>query len=62
MKYKIKYTETLHHVFYVDAATSEDAKLKFDRLVETGKIDFCNGQVLDTDINIEEVSKVKIKK
>lgn len=62
MKYKIDYTEVLRHTFYVDAATSEEATAEFNRQVGAGDIDFSDGEVVDTDINIEEISKEKIKK
>lgn len=55
MKYRIDYKEVLHHTFYVDAATSEEAEAEFNRQVETGDIDFSDGEVVDTDIKIEEV-------
>lgn len=57
MKYKIDYKEVLHHTFYVDAATSEEAKAEFNRQVEANKIDFSYGEVADTAINIEEVNE-----
>lgn len=57
MKYKIDYKEVLHHTFYVDAATSEEATAEFNRQVGTGDIDFSDGEVIDTDIKIEEVNE-----
>ena len=57
MKYKINYKEVLYHAFYVEAATYEEAEAEFDRQVGTGDIDFSDGEVIDTDINIEEVNE-----
>ena len=57
MKYKINYKEVLYHAFYVEAATSEEAEAEFDRQVEAGDIDFSDGEVIDTDIKIEEVNE-----
>lgn len=57
MKYKINYTETLHHVFYVNATTPGEARAKFNRQAETGDIDFSGGEVTDTDIEVSEVSE-----
>ena len=57
MKYKINYKEVLYHTFYVEAATSEEAEAEFDRQVEAGDIDFSDGEVIDTDIKIEEVNE-----
>ena len=58
MKYRIDYKEVLHHTFYVDAATSEEATAEFNRQVGAGDIDFSDGEVVDTAINIEEVNEV----
>ena len=57
MKYKINYKEILHHTFYVEAATAEAAEAEFDRQVGAGDIDFSDGEVIDTDIKIEEVNE-----
>lgn len=57
MKYKINYKEVLYHAFYVEAATSEEAEAEFDRQVRAGDIDFSDGEVIDTDIKIEEVNE-----
>lgn len=55
MKYKIDYKEVLHHTFYVDAATSEEAEAEFNRQVEANKIDFSYGEVADTNITATPV-------
>ena len=57
MKYKINYKEVLYHAFYVEAATYEEAEAEFDRQVGAGDIDFSDGEVIDTDIKIEEVNE-----
>ena len=57
MKYKINYKEVLYHAFYVEAATYEEAEAEFDRQVSAGDIDFSDGEVIDTDIKIEEVNE-----
>lgn len=57
MKYRIDYKEVLHHTFYVDADTPEEAEAEFNRQVGAGDIDFSDGEVVDTAIKIEEVNE-----
>ena len=54
--YKIIYTESLCHAFYVDAASEEDAQKKFERKSENGELDFSDGEVYNSEIKI--VTKV----
>lgn len=54
--YKIIYTESLCHEFYVDAASEEDARKKFERKSENGELDFSDGEVYNSEIKI--VTKV----
>lgn len=54
--YKIIYTESLCHEFYVDAASEEDARKKFERQSENGELDFSDGEVYNSEIKI--VAKV----
>lgn len=54
--YKIIYTESLCHAFYVDAASEEDARKKFERQSENGELDFSDGEVYDSEMKI--VAKV----
>ena len=54
--YKIIYTESLSHEFYVDAASENEAREKFAYLSENGELDFSNGEVYDSGVkNIFEV-------
>ena len=54
--YKIIYTESLYHEFYVDAESENDAREKFARQSENGELDFSNGEVYDSGVkNIFEV-------
>ena len=54
--YKIIYTESLRHEFYVDAESENDAREKFERQSESGDLDFSNGEVCDSGVkNIFEV-------
>ena len=54
--YKIIYTESLCHVFYVDAESDDEAREKFERQSENGELDFSDGEVYNSDIKI--VAKV----
>ena len=54
--YKIIYTESLRHEFYVDAESENDAREKFERQSESGGLDLSNGEVCDSGVkNIFEV-------
>lgn len=55
--YKITYTETLIHEFYVDAENEVDAKEKFEQGIGDGEFDFCHGDIDTTDFRIEEETK-----
>lgn len=50
--YIINYTESLYHEFYVDAASEEDARKKFERQSENGELDFSDGEVYNSEIKI----------
>ena len=52
--YKITYTETLIHEFYVDAESTADAQKKFEQGLMDGEFDFTHGYVDDSDYKIEE--------
>ena len=52
--YKITYTETLIHEFYVDAENEEDADEKFKQGLYEGEFDFTRGDVYIFDYTIEE--------
>ena len=52
MMYKIDYTEVLQHTFYVDADTLQEAKNKFDRQLDSGEVDFSDGELTDSKIEI----------
>lgn len=53
--YKITYTETLVHTFYVDAESTEDAIETFDEDARNGEYDFSDGEVSNTEIEAEEM-------
>lgn len=53
--YKITYTETLVHTFYVDAESLEDAVETFDKDARNGEYDFSGGEVSNTEIEAEEM-------
>ena len=54
--YKIIYTESLFHVFYIDANSKEEAREKFDRRSFNAELDYRYGEVYDTNVeSIEEV-------
>jgi hypothetical protein len=50
--YKIVYTETLVHWFYVEAENEAEAKEKFEQGMMDGEFDFCHGDVVDADFGI----------
>ena len=55
--YKIIYTESLYHEFYVDAESKDEAREKFNHQSENGELDFSDGEVYDAGIeSIEEVN------
>lgn len=55
--YKIIYTESITHEFYVDAENENAAREEFDRKVYNGEFDFSYGTVYDTNIDsVEEVT------
>lgn len=54
--YKIIYTESLCHAFYVDAESDDEAREKFERQSENGELDFSDGEVYNSEIKI--VAKV----
>lgn len=54
--YKIIYTESLFHVFYIDANSKEEAREEFDRRAFNAELDYSCGEVYDTNVeSIEEV-------
>ena len=54
--YRVFYKEVLGHVFYVKAESEDEVIDRFNELVDNGKIDFSDGEVVDSDIDyIEEV-------
>lgn len=55
--YFLRYEETVRHNFYIDTNSIEEAKEKFEELANEGKINFCGGTVVDTEITIEREIK-----
>lgn len=54
--YKVIYTESLVHAFYVDAENEDAAREEFNRKSANGELDFSDGEVYDTSVeSIEEV-------
>ena len=56
-QYMIVYTETITHWFYVDAESKEDAEDEFNYQVNEGQIDFSDGEVTDSNIDILEMKE-----
>ena len=54
--YKVTYKETLVHTFYIEADNIEDAEDTFDRFVDHGEVDFSDGELVDSEIMIEEAN------
>ena len=54
--YKVTYTETLVHTFWVEAESLDEARSTFDTYVNHGEIDFSDGCLIDSDTKIEEVN------
>lgn len=52
--YKIIYRETLIHTFEVEANSPEEAKALFEEKVAYGEFDFSDGEIDETEFNIEE--------
>lgn len=55
--YKVIYKETLVHTFYVDAKDEESAKEAFEEDLMQGKVDFSDGEVSDTEYEVEEMGE-----
>lgn len=51
--YKMIYTEIIVHHFYADAENEDAALEEFHRLNEEGKLDFSDGEIVDTDTVVE---------
>ena len=52
--FTIIYNETLTHWFYVEAESEEEAEKEFYRQVNEGEIDFSDGEVTDSSIEVVE--------
>lgn len=52
--YKVTYKETLVHTFHIEADNFDDAEDTFNRFVDHGEIDFSDGELVDSNIKIEE--------
>lgn len=52
--YLIIYNEVITHTFYVDANSKEEAEEKFEKMNESGELDFSYGDVVDTETKIYE--------
>lgn len=55
--FKVIYKERLAHEFYIDAESRTEAEREFYRKANNGEIDFSNGEVCDTHMNIVEEGK-----
>lgn len=53
-KYTIIYNETVTHWFHIDAESEEEAEAEFNRQVNNGEIDFSDGEVTDSSIEVVE--------
>ena len=52
--YKITYKETLIHEFYVEATDEDDAKVAFEKGLNSGYFDLSHGYIDDADYSLEE--------
>ena len=52
--YKVIYKETLVHTFYVDAESPKEAREVFDNSVAYGELDFSDGEIDSTEVEIKE--------
>lgn len=55
--YKVIYTETLAHTFYVEANSEEEADKVFREKSMECEFDFSNGEVIDTGYIIEDMNE-----
>lgn len=55
MTYMITYTEKLIHSFYVEADTPEEAEAEYNRMAASGELDFSDGDIVDTTVDIEKI-------
>lgn len=54
--FKVGFEEVIHHEFYVEAETKEDALNEFQWMGLDGELDFSDGEVVGTTITyIEEI-------
>lgn len=51
--YKIIVTETLVHLFYVEAENEGAALEEYNRMGEDGELDFSDGEVTDSTVTVE---------
>lgn len=54
-KYMIIYNETVTHEFFVEAESEEDAEAEFKYQVNNGEIDFSDGEVTDSSLEVYEM-------
>lgn len=54
-KYTIIYNETVTHWFDVEAESAEEAEAEWQFQVNNGQIDFSDGEVTDSSIEVVEV-------
>lgn len=55
--YKIIFKESLIHEFYIDAESKTEAEHEFYRRANNGMIDFTDGKMCDSHMNIIEERK-----
>lgn len=56
-KYIIIYNETVTHEFFVEAESEEDAEIEFKYQVDNGEIDFSDGEVTDSSLEVYETEE-----
>lgn len=54
-KYTIIYNETVTHWFDVEAESADEAEAEWQFQVNNGQIDFSDGEVTDSSIEVVEV-------
>lgn len=53
----IIYNETVTHEFFVEAESEEDAEAEFKYQVNNGEIDFSDGEVTDSSLEVYEMEE-----
>ena len=52
MIYRVLFTETIAYEFDVEADSIEEVRKEFDRMVIENEIDFSDGEIVDTELEV----------